>query len=117
MRMQVQSLALLSGLKIQHCHELWCRMQMCLGSGVAVAAVYASSSSSDSTPSLGTPICCRYGPKKEKKKKKKKILKILTKCKIPSDLKVVKITKMMVSKIYCVSNYLPGTVYMLPHLP
>ena len=36
---------------------------MWLGSGVAVAAVEASSSSSDSTPSLGTSICCRCGPK------------------------------------------------------
>ena len=25
MRLQVQSLALLSGLRIQRCHELWCR--------------------------------------------------------------------------------------------
>ena len=28
--------------------------------------------SSDSTPSLGTSICCRCGPRKGKKKKKKK---------------------------------------------
>ena len=28
-----------SGLKIQHCHELWCRSQMRLGSHVAVAMV------------------------------------------------------------------------------
>ena len=28
MRMQVQSLALLSGLRIQRCRELWCRSQM-----------------------------------------------------------------------------------------
>ena len=27
MRMQVQSLALLNGLRVQHCHELWCRSQ------------------------------------------------------------------------------------------
>ena len=27
MRTQVQSLALLSGLRIQHCHEMWCRSQ------------------------------------------------------------------------------------------
>ena len=33
MRLQVQSLALLSGLRIWHCCELW---QMRLGSGVAV---------------------------------------------------------------------------------
>ena len=29
--------ALLSGLGIWHCHELWCRSQMWLGSSVAVA--------------------------------------------------------------------------------
>ena len=27
MRLQVQSLALLSGLRIPHCRELWCRLQ------------------------------------------------------------------------------------------
>ena len=32
MRMQVQSLALLSGLRIQHCRELGCRLQTQLGS-------------------------------------------------------------------------------------
>ena len=37
MRMQVRSLASLSGLGIRHFHELWCRSQMQLGSGVAVA--------------------------------------------------------------------------------
>ena len=42
MRVQVQSLALPSGLRIQHCHELWCRSQTLLSSqtllrsGVAV---------------------------------------------------------------------------------
>ena len=39
-RMQVRSLdslALLSGLRIHRCHELLCRSQMQLGSGVAVA--------------------------------------------------------------------------------
>ena len=32
-------LALLSGLRIQRCHELWCRLQMWLRSRVAVALV------------------------------------------------------------------------------
>ena len=36
LRLQVQSLALLSGLRIQHCHELWCRSQTWLKSGIAV---------------------------------------------------------------------------------
>ena len=40
-------LALLSGLRIWHCRELWCRLQMWLGSRVAVALVLAGSYSSD----------------------------------------------------------------------
>ena len=43
---------------------------MWLGSCVAVAVAQGSSCSSDSTPSLGTSICCRCGPKKTKEKKK-----------------------------------------------
>ena len=49
---------------------LWCRLQTRLGSHVAVAVAWASSYSSDSTPSLGTSICHECGPKKTKKKKK-----------------------------------------------
>ena len=44
---------------------------MQLGSGIAVAVVWAGSYSSDLTPSLGTSICRECGPKKTKKKKKK----------------------------------------------
>ena len=51
-------------------HELWCRSQTRLGSGVAVAVMQASSYSSSSTPRLGTSTWCRCGPKKQKKKKK-----------------------------------------------
>ena len=39
MRLQVQSLALLSGLRIWFCRELWGRSQTKLGSGFAVAVV------------------------------------------------------------------------------
>ena len=38
-RMQVQSMASLSGLRIQRCHELWCRSQIWLGSYVVVPVV------------------------------------------------------------------------------
>ena len=69
MRLEVQSLASLSGLRIQRCYELWCWSQTWLRSGVAVAVVEAGSCSSDSTPSLGTSICCGYGPKKTEDKK------------------------------------------------
>ena len=56
----VRSVALLSGLRIQHCHELWCRSQTQLGSCVAVALVEAG---------LGSSICCECSSKKTKKKK------------------------------------------------
>ena len=57
MRRQVQSLALLSGLRIQCCQELRCRSQMRLGSSVTVALAQAGGYSSDSTPSLGISKC------------------------------------------------------------
>ena len=37
MWLQVQSLASLSRLRIWHCGELWCRLLMQLGFGIAVA--------------------------------------------------------------------------------
>ena len=39
MRLQVQSLASLRGLRIQRCRELWCSSKKQLGSDVAVAVV------------------------------------------------------------------------------
>ena len=66
--MRVQSLASLSGLRIQCCNKLQRSLQMQLEPSVAVAVVEAGSYSSDSTPSLETSICCRCGPKKTKKK-------------------------------------------------
>ena len=72
MRTQVRSLASLSGIRVQHCSELWCRWLTRLGPGVAVAVVQASGYSSDSTPSLGTSICHRCGPKKIKSQNKNK---------------------------------------------
>ena len=66
MRTHVRSLALLGGLRFQHCCERW--LQTWLGSCISVAVVQASSYSSDLTPSLGTSICCKCGPKKTKNK-------------------------------------------------
>ena len=64
MRLQVQSLASLSGLRIRCCSELWCRV-------ADVAWVWhccgCVSWSSDSIPSLGISKCCRCGLKKKKK--------------------------------------------------
>ena len=73
-RTQVRPLASLSGLRIRHCQELWCRSQMRLGSGVAVAVVQAGGgNSSNWTPSLGTSTCCGRGPQETNRKKKCKI--------------------------------------------
>ena len=75
MRMPVWSLALISGLRIWHCWELWCRSQTQLRSriAVAVAAAVAGGYSSNLTPSLGTSICNGCSPKKKKEDKKSKI--------------------------------------------
>ena len=75
MRTQVPSLALLSGLRIWRCRELWCRWQTQLRSGIDVTVKQASSYSSNSTPSLGTSICCECSPKKTKNKLKLHVLK------------------------------------------
>ena len=40
-RMLFQSLTSLRGLRIWHCHELWCKLQTWLGCGIAVAVPYA----------------------------------------------------------------------------
>ena len=58
------SLASLSGLRIQHCHELQCRLQT--WSGIPVTVAEASSCSSDLTPSLGTSICWSVTLKRQK---------------------------------------------------
>ena len=70
LRIQVQSQASLSGLRIWRCLKLQRGSQMRLGSCVAVAVVQAGSCSSDSTPSLGTSICHQCGPRKKNKTKK-----------------------------------------------
>ena len=64
MRTQVQSLALLTGLRIDPAWP-WAVMQ---------AADEARSYSSNSTPSLGNSLCHRFGPKRPKTKKKSKRL-------------------------------------------
>ena len=72
LRMWIQSLASLSGLKNLCSCKLQCRSQVQLRSGIAVAVAVACSCSSDLTSSLGTSICHRCGPKRQKKKKKKR---------------------------------------------
>ena len=50
MRLQVRSLASLSGLRIWRYHELWHRLQIRLRSGIVVAVSLACGYSSDLTP-------------------------------------------------------------------
>ena len=54
------------------------RSQMQLGSRVAVAVAKASGCSSDSTPSLGTFICCGCSPKNNNHKNNKQIITTLS---------------------------------------
>ena len=62
MRIWVPSLASLSGLRIQHGHQLWCRSLMQLRSSAAVDVVGVGwQLSSHSTPGLEISVCYRYG--------------------------------------------------------
>ena len=72
-RTQVWSWALLSELRIWHCREPWCMLQMWLRSGVAVAGGYSSDGLAATAPMQSLAwelpsICHRCGPKKAKKK-------------------------------------------------
>ena len=67
MRMRVWFLVLLSGLRIQRCCKLWHRWQMWFRSAL-LWLWHRPAYSSELTPSLGTSICHRYGPKRKKKK-------------------------------------------------
>ena len=51
-RSRVRPLASLSGLRIWHCHEVWCRSQKWLRSGSAVAVVQASSQKKKHLPAI-----------------------------------------------------------------
>ena len=62
---------ILVGLRIQHCRELWYRLQIQLGSGIATAVAEASDYSSDWTPSLGREPPYDSGAALKKTKKKK----------------------------------------------
>ena len=63
MKMQVRSLALLSGLRIWHCHELQCTRRC--GSGPTWLWLWPAAEAL--TPSLGTSICCGFSTKEKKK--------------------------------------------------
>ena len=70
--MWIQSLALITGSRIQCCQRsVYISMQ--LGSSIAVAVVQASSCSSNLTPSLELPYATKVALKKKKKKKTKRL--------------------------------------------
>ena len=78
MMLRVRSLALLSGLIIQRCCELWCRLQILLGSGVAwlwhrLAATAPIRPLARGPPYVTGAALKRQKDKKTKKKKKKQI--------------------------------------------
>ena len=101
MRTLVWSLASLSGLRIcWHYCKLQHRSQMRLDSVMPVAVTYACSCSSDSTPSLGSSICHRCGPKKKKKERKKKERRSPGKWYLPGE------TSIQVLSLCLVSYYL-----------
>ena len=72
MRMWVQSLVLLSGLRIRYCHELWCRLQMRVGSCVAVAWCRLAAVALIRPLALEHPYAMGVALKGKKKEKRKK---------------------------------------------
>ena len=75
MRMQVQSLASLSGSRIWHCHELWCRSQTWLGSHIAVAVVQLAAAALIRPLAQKLPYAAGTALKKKRRKRKKKVSK------------------------------------------
>ena len=76
MRMQVQSLALLSGLGILCCCELWCKSHTQARSCFAVAVPLAGSYSSYLTPSLGISISLSVAKKNKIKWKTWSVIRL-----------------------------------------
>ena len=74
MRMWVWSLALLSGLRMRHCHELWYRSQTWLRSHIAVTVAEASAVALIQSLAWKFPYGASVALKKEKKKKRKRKL-------------------------------------------
>uniref|UniRef100_A0A8D1V556 Uncharacterized protein n=1 Tax=Sus scrofa TaxID=9823 RepID=A0A8D1V556_PIG len=71
MRLQVRSLALLSGLRTRPCRELWCRSQTRLGSGIAVALCRPSATALLRPLAWEPPYAMGAALKRQKAKKKK----------------------------------------------
>ena len=64
--------ALLGGFRIQHCCELWCRLQMQLESGIAVAVCRLAAVAPNRPLAWEPPYAAGAVLKSKKKKKKKK---------------------------------------------
>ena len=71
MRLQVRSLALLSGLRLWHCCELWCRLQTWLRSRVAVALLRPLAWEPPYAAGAALEKAKRQKKKKKKKERKK----------------------------------------------
>ena len=69
-RIWVQSLASLSGLRIQRCHELQCRSQMRLQSGIAVAVVQNKATALIRSLAWEPPYAIDGAAKRKKKKER-----------------------------------------------
>ena len=67
---------LFSGLGIQRCHELWCRLQTRIWYCCCPSSGWRLQLQLD--PSQGTSICCGCSPEKEKKKRKKDLGHMVT---------------------------------------
>jgi len=84
--LQVQSLTLLSGLSIQHCHELWCKSQTWLRSRVALALAWARATARirplawEPPYAVGEALEKAKRPKSQKKKKNTELIQRLTHC-------------------------------------
>jgi len=72
MRLRVQSLALLSELRIQRCHELWCRSQKWPGSCVAVAVCRLAAVAPIRPLVWEPPYAVGMALKRKKEKRKRK---------------------------------------------
>ena len=72
-RLQIQSLALLSGLKIWRCHKLQARWQTQLESHIAVAVAQEAAVPQTRPPAWESPYAVSAALKSKKKKKKKEL--------------------------------------------
>ena len=74
-RMWVQSLALLSGLRIWCCHKLWCRSQMQRSLDLALLWLWQKSAAAAPIQSLVWELPCAAGTAIEREGEKKKAIK------------------------------------------